>query len=63
MPGENAGGICKQISEIQKTVMVLGKAAYDRVAATEPGGPEHPGDIGHTTPHSEDLVEGEYSKM
>jgi len=63
MPGEDAGRIHMQISELQQVVMVLGQAMYDGAAATEPGGPRHPGDNGHAEPRSEDVVEGEFSEM
>ena len=63
MPGEDAGRIRTQISELQQVVMILGQAAYGGAAATEPGGPEHPGGNGHTEPRGEDVVEGEFSEM
>ena len=63
MPGDDAGRIRTQISELQQAVMILGQAAYGGAAATEPGGPEHPGDNGHTEPRGEDVVEGEFSEV
>ena len=64
MPDQDAGRIRAQIAELQQAMMVLGQAMYGNSAsAAGPGGPGRPTGNGHGEPHSEEVVEGEYSEI
>ena len=63
MAGEDARRIRTQIAELQQAVLILGQVMYNGAAATRPGDPGHSGDNGHTEPHGEEVIEGEYCAM
>ena len=52
-----------QVKTLKEAMMTLSQAMTCETVSIGPGGPGSPGGNGHTDPHGEEVVEGEYSNM